>query len=531
MEAFAIVGTGPMGIYVFRALCYQRKPLHIWLFEKGSKAGIGMPFSPETASKTMLANIASIEIPPISDTYLVWLQAQPKARLRSYRLDPMDLDDRQFTPRLLLGEYFRDQLMALIQTARSAGHVVKVREGTEVVDIRPTNAGLIVRTGDGDVEEVFDRVVLATGHVFPDSEDGTPVYFPSPWSGLIDAEIPATRVGIMGTSLSAIDAAMAVAGQHGRFRRDASGEQLQFITSSTDLKITLMSWTGVLPEADFYCPLPYEDLVAMTHEAIAQALRDDQPYDALFDLFREELERADPTYAGLIGLHELTADTLPDAYFKARADSDPFQWARMNLDEVERNKSRQITVPWRYAILRMHEVMELAVPSLGEADRSRFNKGLKTVFTDNYAAVPSESIRRLLALRDADVLDVLALGHDYQLERETAQTRIVANGQAHEFEVFIDARGQKALTAHDLPFPTLREALVNEGVEVPEVDEGYTLIAPDGFEGRVKLGAIPYLMHDRPFVQGITACASIGEAIAQSIKTEIGARRRRRLAA
>lgn len=531
MTAVAIVGTGPMGIYTFRALCAQQQPLHIWLFEKSSKAGIGMPYSPETASKSMLANIASIEIPSLSDTYIDWLQAQPKTRLRGYGLDPTDLDDRQFTPRLLLGEYFRDQLMALLQTARSAGHAVVVREGTEVLDIRPTDAGLIVRTGSGDVEEVFDRVVLATGHVFPDSEDGTPVYFPSPWSGLIDAEIPATSIGIMGTSLSSIDAAMAVAGQHGRFRRDAGGQDLEFISSSKDLKITLMSWTGILPEADFYCPLPYEELHLMTGESIAGALSADQPYDALFDLFREELERADPTYAALVGLHELTADTFPDAYFKARAESDPFQWARKNLEEVERNKSSQITVPWRYAILRMHEAVELAVPALGGADRARFDKGLKTVFTDNYAAVPSESIRRLLALRDAGVLDVLALGHDYQLERETARTRIVANGQSHAFEVFIDARGQKALTAQDLPFPTLREALLGEGVEVPDVDEGYTLIAPDGFEGRVKLGAIPYLMHDRPFVQGITACASISEAIAQGIKKEIGSRRRRRLAA
>lgn len=531
MTAVAIVGTGPMGIYVFRALCDQQPPLHVWLFEKGSKAGVGMPYSPETASKTMLANIASIEIPPICETYLDWLQAQPTARLRSYGLDAGDLDDRQFTPRLLLGEYFRDQLMTLIEAARSAGHVVELREATEVVDLRPTGSGLTLRTDAGDEAQVFDRVVLATGHVFPESEADTASYFPSPWSGLLDVEIPATRVGIMGTSLSAIDAAMAVAGQHGRFRRSKSGEELEFLTSSQDLKITLMSWTGILPEADFYCPLPYDDLDVMSEISMAEALQSNEPYDALFDLFRDELSRADPTYAGLIALHTLTADTFPDAYFRARAESDPFQWARENLEEVERNKSRKITVPWRYAILRMHELVELAIPQLREKDRARFDKGWRTVFTDNYAAVPSESIRRLLALRDAGVLKVLALGHDYDLQREAEQTLIVANGQTHVFEVFVDARGQKPLKVRDLPFPTLRDALLDEGAEVPEVDEGYTLIAPGGFRSRVKLGAIPYLMHDRPFVQGITACASVGEAIAQGIKGEICARRRRRLAA
>ncbi|WP_276616199.1 hypothetical protein [Rhodobacter sp. SGA-6-6] len=31
------------------------------------------------------------------------------------------------------------------------------------------------------------------------------------------------------------------------------------------------------------------------------------------------------------------------------------------------------------------------------------------------------------------------------------------------------------------------------------------------------LAAIPYLMHDRPFVQGITASAEIGAAVAKGI--------------
>ncbi len=63
--------------------------------------------------------------------------------------------------------------------------------------------------------ETFDLAVIATGHVWPDEEEATRTYFPSPWSGLMEAKVDACNVGIMGTSLSGLDAAMAVAIQHG----------------------------------------------------------------------------------------------------------------------------------------------------------------------------------------------------------------------------------------------------------------------------------------------------------------------------
>jgi uncharacterized NAD(P)/FAD-binding protein YdhS len=45
-----------------------------------------------------------------------------------------------------------------------------------------------------------DLAIVATGHVWPDEDEATRAYFPSPWSGLMDAKIRPCRVGIMGTS-------------------------------------------------------------------------------------------------------------------------------------------------------------------------------------------------------------------------------------------------------------------------------------------------------------------------------------------
>lgn len=43
--------------------------------------------------------------------------------------------------------------------------------------------------------------------------------------------------------------------------------------------------------------------------------------------------------------------------------------------------------------------------------------------------------------------------------------------------------------------------------------DDYSLLATGLAQGQVAMGAIPYLMHDRPFVQGITASAEIGQKI------------------
>jgi uncharacterized NAD(P)/FAD-binding protein YdhS len=525
LQCIAIVGTGPTGIYTFRYLLQSGQHLSVSLIEKGAQVGVGMPYSPEMASKCMLANIASIEIPPIVQTYLAWLESQPVDRLWAYGLNPDDLNERQFTPRLLLGKYFGDELLSLIEQAKAHGNDVKIYEDTEVTDVAEHEGKLSLALADGSQLGPFDRVILATGHDFPDADEATRSYFPSPWSGLIQADVPAVRVGIMGTSLSSIDAAMAVATQHGRFRHN--GTDLTYQTTADGLHMTLMSWTGVLPEADFYCPLPYQPLHIMTDDAVAQCARAPQPLDAVFGLMRDEMMAADPDYADQIGLATLTADSFADAYFARRMSQDPFRWARKNLAEVEYNMAHKITVQWRYALLRMHEKIEAIVSCLDETDRQRFDDGLKKVFVDNYAAVPSESISRLLALRDADVLSVLALGEDYDLSRKSDRTVISAKGRTYVFDVFIDARGQKALSSADLPFPTLRDALVRAGHDVPLVGEDFGLLEVSGYEGRLVLAAIPYLMHERPFVQGITASAEIGEAIAAGLVYTQAPRRRK----
>ena len=517
----AIVGTGPTGIYALKSLVRQDTPLVLTLFEAGALAGVGQPYSPESAQVAMLANIASIEIPELTRTYLDWLEMQPDPILQLYGVDPATLHDRQFLPRLLLGSWFRDELEALIEEGRAKGHMISLREGTRVTDVAPVGEDIRIgfETREGADSLIFTHAILATGHDWPEDPEDDPSLFVSPWTGLMEAEVGAVAVGIVGTSLSGIDAAMAVACQHGRF---VEGETLGFTLypGSKALKITLMSRNGILPEVDFYCPLPYHPLRHFTEAALARVGKEGSEglLDRLFALFRWEIAEEDPDWAEASELSRQTPETFADRYFAPRLEADTFDWAERNLQEAERDARARRTVAWRYAILRMHEPMERMVALLDEGDRARF-AGLKRVFVDNYAAVPPQSIRRILALRRAGCVDVLALGDDYQMEREEGVTRVVTSeGQESRFAVLIDARGQRALKAADLPFQTLRHLIEDAGTggEVP-MDASFAVTFPGFPEARVFLPAAPYLLHRLPFVQGITASADLGETVAARI--------------
>ena len=521
----AIVGIGPTGIYLLHRLIAHPRPMFITLFEAASLAGVGSPYSPETAQAAMLANIASIEIPPLGESYLDWLRREPPAFLRAYGVEPDSLNARQFLPRILLGGWFRSALGRLIAEGEARGHRIQLREGCRVTDVVPLAEGQRVVFANGpqaaaEAEQslLFSHVVLATGHVWPEEGTGPAGqgYFVSPWTGLIEADVPACRVGILGSSLSAIDAAMAIACKHGRFHETGSDLRFEPAAGSGGLHLTLMSRNGLLPEADFWCPIPYRANRYLTAAALDRAVRagGEGLLDRVWPLFVAELSQADPAYAEAIGLSRLGPDSFAEAYFAARLAADPFDWAARNLAEAEENAARRQTVEWRYAILRMHEPMETIVAAFTEADRARF-EALRRVFTDNYAAVPPQSIRRLLALHRAGVLSLLPLGEEYRIADQSLPVQIdLPDGARHQFDVFVDARGQQRLGPADLPFAGLRAWLPQEAQDLP-LTRDFALCNVG--QGRIFLPAAPYLLSRLPFVQGIVSSHDMAGRVAAAL--------------
>ncbi|WP_165222743.1 FAD/NAD(P)-binding protein [Affinirhizobium pseudoryzae] len=550
LPRIAIIGTGPTGLYTFKQLITSTVPLSITLFEAENEPGKGTPYHPDMNDPAMLSNIPSIELPAFNETLVAWLHRQDDDTLARHGIRREAIDEREFYPRLVLGDYMQAQFERMLTLAAERGHDVSVLAQHKVLDIEVQTDGIRLQVGgpDGNEDTMFDHVVMATGHNWPETTEVRPGYFVSPWPAAVLRSIRNQSVGILGTSLSGLDALMTVATAHGMFYADAAGDlQYQPATDTEEFRATLMSRKGILPEADFYCPLPYVTPRVCTQEAVDALIATGRHdlLDDVFNLFRQEILAADPDYAARIGLSHLTVESFPGAYYADRRDSDPFVWAAQNLAEAEENRHKHYTVPWRYAILITHEIVARVIPHLDTTDLKRFHRHFKSIFIDDYATVPLTTIRRVLALARAGKLSILKLGEDYEIR--TAEdgldrgAEITVAGTVHAFSAFIDATGQETLSATDLPFPTLvaqgsvkasatHEAdtllLSNRNPHIVrtggiDVDEHYRPRLDLKSNARLYCAAIAFLLHKEPFVQGITSARDIGETVAQAILNDI----------
>lgn len=542
MTTIGIVGTGPSGIYSLMHLIELETPLAITLFEQSPRAGFGTPYDPETNDPAMLANIASIELPPITETLVDWLRARSDAELSELHIARDEIDDRAFYPRILIGAYYHDQLRKLAERAKVKGHDVAILTNHHVVDVIVHEQDVVFQVeADGKSRlQAFDHAVIASGHQERDAEEEFEQLDHAYAKRAVDAWRDA-RIGVLGTSLSAIDVAIGTAAEAGCFER--RNGRLTYLPNDVDAQfsVTLMSRRGLLPEADFYCPIPYEPLMHCTPERVEAICTDGDGdcLDRMFALFKAEIIRADPSYADGIGLQFLTPDNFAEVYFAARQRVPALDWAEANLEDAKANARSRKTVAWRYAILRMHEVFGDAVKHLDERDRKRFSNGLKQVFIDNYAAVPPLSIERLLALRDAGRLRILRLGDDYNMQADDAAgtTSVQTKDSEEVFDIMVDARGQPALTLQELPFPTIRlQIIANERAVDPSltaddvsdllesgiaVGDAYAL--SDGLYNlsRVYCLSIPHLLKMHPFIQGLTSCHDLAATMANALAEQV----------
>ncbi len=462
-------------------------------------------------------------------------------------MGPDDIGDREFYPRVVLGEYFAAQFWMLVKQGVAAGHSIEVKASHRILDIKLNEQDIALtfqkRSGGKEGAASFDHVVMATGHDWPEDTEISPGYFSSPWPAAAIKRIGAVAVGVLGTSLSGIDAVVSVATSHGMFLREGTGTlRFEPHAEAEAFRLTMMSRKGLLPEADFYCPIPYVPLAICTEDAIQCLIleKPDRLLDEVFELFKDELVHADPEYAAGVGLAFATIEDVAERYFRARQEADPFVWAARNLAEAKHNKANRITVAWRYAILRMHEVIAVAVPHFNADDLKRFHKHFKTVFVDDYATVPHESVERLLALHRDERLDVVALGDDYEITRQPVESGAVVKTASGEmsFAAFIDATGQHALSASDLPFPSLRKADALKEARTKtgdidgdqsfrrtggiDIDDDFRPRVDPGISNRLYCVSVPFLLHKLPFVQGITSAHEMGTKVASAIISSLG---------
>jgi len=508
-----------MAIFMVKHLIGSRFPLHIVMFERHDLAGTGMPYRQDMSPDYMLSNIFSREIPTIHAPLADWLRNQPAGKLARWDVTPDTISARAFYPRTLLGAYLASQLQALVTEGLQAGHEVEVRTGHDVIDIRPQTDLIlvVVKTPTGTSEIACDKVVLATGHTWnakPTEGDASLV---SPWPASNIADLPAAAIGILGSSLSAVDVAVALAHAHGRFMETTDGLIWTARPDHQTLHITMVSKTGILPEADFYYAYPYEPLIHLTEGAVGSIVadRNGRVLERTFDLLMQELQSGDPAYLHDLAMGTPTIEAFGTAYFSRRQRMGAFPALRANLVESRATIARQETIAWRYALLRGHEVFEAALPHISDDEWETFRTHLLPVFADCYAAVPHLSLERLAALRAAGALDIVESGDEAQFLRGPGGGVIVRIGtHDHPFAAMVDARGQTAALPADLPFPSLVDALVDPSTPL---EAPFRLALHPGLHNGAFCVSMPQILMRSPFSQGLPNCATHAETVAEVI--------------
>ena len=177
----ALVGAGPTALYCIQALLTRiQLPASITIFERQRRAGQGTPYSANWSDPVMLANIASIEIPPLPHRLVEWLANQPDSRLVAFGIARDEIDERAFYSRLVVGEYLAAQFQILVDRGRSLGVNVDVRTQASVTDVRIIDESIELTVADvrrRAATLTFDYVILATGHQWPADPETRPGYF------------------------------------------------------------------------------------------------------------------------------------------------------------------------------------------------------------------------------------------------------------------------------------------------------------------------------------------------------------------
>lgn len=518
-----IVGSGAMGTYLVKRLVSQSVPVSIEVFEATDEAGTGMPYRHGMNADYMLCNAFSREIPPVTQSLIKWLEAQPPREISEWELSAHDLSPRAFYPRTLIGEYLASEFDDLCAMARNAGFDLTISTGCKVRDIAIDGSRTLVTCSkDGkELQKHFDIVVVATGHKWPEAPMIDEAHLVSPWPYTNIEALPEGRIGVLGSSLSAIDVVVALGHAHGRFEEHSDHIAWYPNTTDSGLRVTMVSRSGVMPEGDFYYPFPYEPLVHITEEAVAEEIAKGTNglLQRTFDLLCAELDAADPEYLQELGEDSRTLEGFAPGYFSHRQRIGGLAAVKDNLAEVRKSMQNRQTVPYRYALLRGHEVFGNILQHLSEEDYDRFSKTLMPVFGDCYAAVPHVSLARVVAMYEAGVLELLATAENAHFtQSEDGPISVETEDGVRTFEAMVDARGQSAEPLSELPFPSLASCLPAD--ESP-ILEPFRLDLGDAGYPRIYCLALPQLLERYPFSQGLANCDSLAKIVANDLSDRL----------
>ncbi|MFC7335975.1 FAD/NAD(P)-binding protein [Haloferula chungangensis] len=575
--SLAVIGSGPSALYFLYHLSQSAEDFRhsldsITVFEKTSLAGYGMPYHPETTDRYNRANISSEELPELPETFVAWLRKRNHAELETWGIVEEEISESEVYCRLALGKYFSEQFQRIVELFRNTGIPVDVRTSCSVDDIEEEeeNRRTRLRTCT-DGAELYDTVVIATGHSWKGEDRAEEGFFSSPWP--IFKLLPAPGeflnhpVGTLGASLSAFDVISSLSHRHGEFLSTDRGLIFKAYEGAEGFELVMHAAEGWLPHLQWDQEEPLREIYRHVSRDAMLSLREQDGslriatyFDrvcrpALIDAFeKDEMDEL----VRLLRDEAFGFEDFVDEMTERHDYVDSFEGMRKELEEARDSVENHRPIHWKETLDDLMYCLNYHAELLPAEDHV-FLKGSVMPFLMNViAAMPLQSATMLLGLHDAGKIRLVTGKVKIEGEgREPGTTRVSVEsdrGQEEiEYRMFVDCSGQKPMDLDAFPFQSLaKQGAVREAradflnpVKAKEIDDE-KLLLEDGVR-RLRIGGIdvdaafhiigqdgtanprifdlsfPHTSGVRPYSYGLQACNATAEIVVRTWRDDIGA--------
>ena len=423
MKKIAIIGGGPSGLFVFKRLVEAKdKSISIDIYEKKNDLGPGMPYSTEGASDEHITNVSGNEIPDLETSLTEWIKSLSPQRLNRFNVDAERFNDYKVLPRLLFGQYLKDQFHKLEKKSREFGISVNLHRETLVTDIIDDKEQKLINiVTEVEPVQAFDYVIICTGHYWPQMHEGhVEGYFDSPYPPAKLAMKINHPVAIRGSSLTAVDAVRTLACHNGEFIKNKDNKiSFKLADDSKGFKIILHSREGLLPAVRFHLEDSHLGKGSiLSKEEIEKNKEENEGFlslDYVFEKnFKAPVKQVDPDFYEKI--KDMNMEKFVDHVMSVRESVDAFDLLYGEYIEAEKSIDRRESVYWKEMLGVLSFVMNYPAKYFSAEDMLRLKKILHPLISIIIAYMPQSSVEEMLALHRCGLLELIPVGEDSYVE-------------------------------------------------------------------------------------------------------------------
>ena len=489
-DSLAIVGTGPTALYLMfhllqSALDGNRLIRSIDAFERGEQIGLGMPYNPATTDHHNLCNISSEELPTLPETFADWLREQPVQQRQKWGVDERHITDDETYSRIAMGRYFQTQWFRIADQLSDAGITVRHHAQTSVDDIATRDDGVTLHCTSSDAGASdrstramdFDRVVIATGHHWSDPDDPENGFYASPWP--IQKLLPDDSdhsndhgynftIGTLGASLSAFDVIASLSHRHGNYIDHGSRYEFKPDPQTPNFRVVMHAAHGWLPHLQYEQREPFREMYRHVDRETLQSLRTPSGHLRLETYFDHVCRPAlidalasDGRQDWVRRLREdrYSLDQFVETMIAEHQCDDAFAQMEAELPAARLSVQTDRPIRWKEVFDDLMYTLNYHFDWLPAEDHERFADVVMNFLMNVIAALPLPSAKKLLALHQADRLDLIS-GY-VQVDRcEDGETIVtVDDGEDTKqcrYRMFIQCGGQDSVTLQNYPFESLK---------------------------------------------------------------------------